>query len=288
MSIEISPGEPASGTLYLLATPIGNLDDISRRALDVLKQVDTIAAEDTRHSQKLLSHYGIQTRLLACHEHNEDRVAPGLIEQLAQGANIALISDAGTPLVSDPGYRLVDRAHTQGIRVVPIPGACAAIAALSVAGLATDRFSFEGFPPAKSAARVHFFEALKDETHTMIFYVSCHRIVETLHDMGVVFGALRRVTFAREISKTFETIKRTTLGQLQLFVGSDENQRKGEIVLVLEGRQQPVEDSAASIEYLKILLQELPVKQAVSLVVKMTGGNKNELYKTALSLKDES
>ncbi len=283
MSIEILPG-----TLYLVATPIGNLGDISYRAVKVLEKVDCIAAEDTRHSQKLLSHLGIQTRLLACHEHNEDRISPKLIAQLQQGIAIALISDAGTPLVSDPGYRLVEQAHTNGITVVPVPGACAAIAALSAAGLATDRFSFEGFPPAKAGARLHFFEALKQESRTMVFYVSCHRIMQTLADMDAVFGSQRRLTFAREITKTFETIRRTTLGQLRLFVEADENQRRGEIVLVLDGVEDSVDNIGQAVMYLEILLSEIPVKQAVNLVVKMTGANKNEMYKKALEIKSEN
>ncbi len=281
MSIEILPG-----TLYLVATPIGNLDDISQRAVEVLKQVDCIAAEDTRHSQTLLSHLGIQTRLLACHEYNEERISPKLIKQLEQGASLALISDAGTPLVNDPGYRLVDQAHAHAIKIVPVPGACAAIAALSVAGLATDRFSFEGFPPAKKGTRVHFFEALKTEQRTMIFYISCHRISDTLVDMLTIFGQQRRACFAREITKTFETIKRCTLAELQLFVDADEYQQKGEMVIVLEGAGKAVDDMAQAEIYLRILLEDLPVKQAVNLVVKMTGANKNNLYKTALEIKN--
>ncbi len=282
VSIEILPGK-----LYLVATPIGNLGDISRRAIEILTEVDIVAAEDTRHSQKLLSHLGISTRMIACHEHNEDRLGPKLISQLQQGKSIALISDAGTPLVSDPGYRLVKLAHHHDIQVVPAPGACAAIAALSVAGLATDHFCFEGFVPAKSAARIQVFEALKYERRTMIFYVSCHRIRETLDDMVAVLGENRNITFAREITKTFETIRCTTLAALRQFVAADENQRKGEIVLVLEGCQQPPDNNTQTTDFLKVLLQELPVKQAVSFVVKMTGANKNEVYKKALALKQE-
>jgi len=282
VSIEILPG-----TLYLVATPIGNLGDISRRAVEVLTKVDIVAAEDTRHSQKLLSHLGISTRMIACHEHNEDRIGPKLTGWLQQGKSIALISDAGTPLVSDPGYRLVKLAHHHGIQVVPVPGACAAIAALSVAGLATDHFCFEGFVPAKSAARLQLFETLKHERRTMIFYVSCHRIRETLGDMITVLGENRNITFAREITKTFETIRCTALGELSRFVAADENQRKGEIVLVLEGCQQAPDNNTRITAFLKILLQELPVKQAVSFVVKMTGANKNEVYKKALALKQE-
>ncbi|MCG6937025.1 MAG: 16S rRNA (cytidine(1402)-2'-O)-methyltransferase [Gammaproteobacteria bacterium] len=292
MSIEI-PEVPAeqqkpdvlAGTLYLVATPIGNLADITQRAISVLKQVDIIAAEDTRHSRQLLSHLGINAKLLAYHEHNEERITPGLIDDLSSGKSIALVSDAGTPLINDPGYRLVTRAHDEDIKIIPVPGACAAIAALTAAGLATDRFSFEGFPPAKHGARIHFFEQLAQERRTMIFYVSCHRIVETLNDMLTVFGAGRRVTFAREISKTFETIKRMKLSALASWVEADENQRKGEIVLVVEGNVAQAADNAQFDFYLSVLLAELPVKQAVNLLVKMTGQNRNDIYRRALELK---
>jgi 16S rRNA (cytidine1402-2'-O)-methyltransferase len=176
------------GTLYMVATPIGNLGDITPRAVETLKAVDLIAAEDTRHSQRLLSHLGISTRMQAYHEHNEAVQTERLIARLQQGESVALISDAGTPLVSDPGYRLAEQAHEYGIKVVPIPGACAAIAAMSVAGLPTDRFCFEGFPPAKQAARLKSLQTLKDESRTMVFYISCHRIVDTLQDMRTIFG----------------------------------------------------------------------------------------------------
>jgi 16S rRNA (cytidine1402-2'-O)-methyltransferase len=272
--------------LYLVATPIGNLADITQRASSVLSQVDIIAAEDTRHSQRLLSHLGIRSRLLAYHEHNEDRVTPKLLDELASGKSIALISDAGTPLISDPGYRLVSQAHDRGVDVVPIPGVCAAIAALSAAGLATDAFTFEGFPPAKQGARLHFLEQLAGQQRTMVFYVSCHRIIETLKDMQSVFGGDRRVTFARELTKTFETIKRAELSELVDWVEVDENQRKGEIVLVVEGKTAEVGDASQVDHYLSILLKELPVKQSVSLVVKMTGVNKNDIYRRALELKE--
>ena len=274
------------GTLYLVATPIGNLADITRRAVSVLSQVDMIAAEDTRHSQRLLSHLGIKTKLLAYHEHNEDRMTPKLLDELAAGNSIALISDAGTPLISDPGYRLVTQAHDREIKLVPVPGVCAAIAALSTAGLATDLFSFEGFPPAKQGARLHFFEQFTEQKRTMIFYVSCHRIIETLKDMQTVFGGDRRVAFAREITKTFETIKRMELSALVDWVEADENQRKGEIVLIVEGNVESVSDNTQIDHYLSILLSELPVKQSVGLVVKLTGANKNDVYKRALELKD--
>jgi 16S rRNA (cytidine1402-2'-O)-methyltransferase len=273
------------GTLYLVATPIGNLADITQRAIAVLGQVNIIAAEDTRHSQRLLSHLGIKSKLIAYHEHNEDQVTPRLLDELASGKSIALISDAGTPLISDPGYRLVTQAHDRSIHVVPVPGVCAAIAALSAAGLATDAFSFEGFPPAKQGARLHFFEQLAEQQRTMIFYVSCHRIIETLKDMQTVFGESRRATFARELTKTFETIKRAGLSQLVTWVEADENQRKGEIVLVVEGKMTAAVDNVQIDHYLSILLSELPVKQSVGLLVKMTGENKNDIYKRALELK---
>jgi 16S rRNA (cytidine1402-2'-O)-methyltransferase len=272
-------------TLYLVATPIGNLSDITQRAVSVLDQVDIIAAEDTRHSQRLLTHLGIKAKLVAYHEHNEDKVTPKLLDELESGKSIALISDAGTPLISDPGYRLVAQAHDREITVVPIPGVCAAIAALSTAGLATDSFSFEGFPPAKQGARLRFFEQYANRKQTTIFYVSCHRIVETLKDMKTIFGETRRVSFAREITKTFETIKRMELSALIDFVEADDNQRKGEIVLVLEGDIDAAEDSVQMDHYLTILLKELPVKQSVNLVVKLTGENKNDIYKRALELK---
>lgn len=297
------------GTLYLVATPIGNLGDITQRAISVLQQVDIIAAEDTRHSQRLLSHFSIKSKLLSYHEHNEDRITSRLVDALASGKSIALISDAGTPLISDPGYRLVAQVHdfnqsldaepfhgydnartheavyNTPIGIVPVPGVCAAIAALSAAGLATDAFTFEGFPPAKQGARLHFFEPMADQSRTMIFYISCHRILETLKDMLTVFGENRRVTFARELTKTFETIKRTELSALIDWVENDDNQRKGEIVLVIEGKPDSGSNPSQLDHYLSILLKELPVKQSVSLVVKMTGEHKNDVYKRALELK---
>ena len=293
VSIEKSENKPkrtvttgVPGTLYLVATPIGNLADITQRAVSTLNQVDVIAAEDTRHSLRLLSHLNIKTKLRAYHEHNEDRVTPKLLDELESGKSIALISDAGTPLISDPGYRLVTQAHDRELKVVPVPGACAAIAALSAAGLATDAFTFEGFPPAKHGPRLHFFEQLGEQPRTMIFYVSCHRIFETLIDMQAVFGENRRITFARELTKTFETIKRMELSALISWVETDENQRKGEIVLVVEGKVADAVDNAQLDHYLSILLAELPLKQAVKLLVKMTGEHKNDVYKRALELKN--
>lgn len=276
----------SAGTLYLVATPIGNLADITQRAVSVLEQVDVIAAEDTRHSQRLLSYLGISTRLLAYHEHNEEAMTPRLLDELQAGRSIALISDAGTPLISDPGYRLVSQAHDREVTVVPVPGVCAAITALSAAGLPTDAFSFEGFPPAKQGARLSFFERLVDNRQTMIFYVSCHRIVDTLKDMQTIFGADRRVGFSRELTKTFETIKRKPLCEIIDWVEADDNQRKGEIVLVLEGDTAERSNTVQVDQYLSVLLEELPVKQSVKLVVKMTGEHKNDVYKRALELKE--
>jgi len=278
---DVSPG-----TLYLVATPIGNLADITQRAIAVLDQVDVIAAEDTRHSQRLLSYLGIKTKSLAYHEHNEEQITPRLLDELESGKTIALISDAGTPLISDPGYRLVTHAHDREVKIVPVPGVCAAIAALSAAGLATDSFAFEGFPPAKQGARLQFFEPFAKQKRTLIFYVSCHRIIDTLKDMQTVFGESRRVTFARELTKTFETIKRAPLSELIPWVEADLNQRKGEMVVIVEGVADERVDASQVENYLSILLAELPVKQSVALVVKMTGENKNDVYKRALALKD--
>jgi len=286
LSTNLLKRDVSSGTLYLVATPIGNLGDITQRAIAVLDQVDVIAAEDTRHSQRLLSHLCIKTKLFSYHEHNEEQITPRLLDELEAGKSMALISDAGTPLISDPGYRLVMQAHDRDVKIVPIPGVCAAIAALSAAGLATDSFAFEGFPPSKQGARLQFFEPLATQKRTQIFYVSCHKIIDTLKDMQTVFGANRRTTFARELTKTFETIKRMTLDELIPWVEADPNQRKGEIVVIIEGAADDKTDASQIDHYLSILLAELPVKQSVALVVKMTGENKNDIYKRALALKD--
>jgi 16S rRNA (cytidine1402-2'-O)-methyltransferase len=270
--------------LYVVATPIGNLGDITRRAIEILQAVAIIAAEDTRHSRHLLTHLGIKASLQACHEHNEAQVTPQLIERMLQGDSIALISDAGTPLLSDPGFRLVEQAHRHGLRVVPIAGACAAIAALSVSGLATDRFVFEGFAPAKAGARLNYLHSLRKEPRTLVFYLSCHRLLDSLYDMRTAFGAEREATLAREISKSFETIHKSTLGALCDWVDADANQRRGEMVLVVAGNNDASEDVDAS-ALLLLLLEELPVMQAVKLAAKITGRNKNDLYKQALELK---
>ncbi len=275
--------------LYLVATPIGNLGDISSRAIEILNTVDLIAAEDTRHSKRLLQHYGIGTRLIAYHEHNEAEQSQVLIDRLKRGQSIALISDAGTPLVSDPGYRLVSEATAQGLKVVPVPGPCAAITALSASGLPTDRFTFEGFPPAKQGARQKMFQNLKHETRTMVFYVSCHRIIDTLKDMAKAFGDTRHAVMARELTKAFETIRSATLGELLTWVEQDENQRKGEIVILLAGADTEIEvEQQDRDKLLTALVAELPVKQAAKIASAVTGMNKNDLYKQALEIKDRS
>lgn len=278
-----------AGQLYIVATPIGNQSDFSPRAIDVLQHVDKIAAEDTRHSARLLKQFDINTHCVAFHEHNEMQYTEKLLEEILQGKNIALISDAGTPLVSDPGYWLVKKAHQQQIKVIPVPGPSALIAALSASGLSTSRFCFEGFVPAKTGQRVNFFEQRKTEPRTLIFYETPHRILNSLSDLRDVFGPGRIAVLARELTKTFETIKRAKLGDLVEWVAADQNQRKGEMVLVLEGYTPP-DSEILSIEHekiLRLLLEELPLKQAVKLAVVICGEKKKKLYNFALSLKQQ-
>lgn len=273
------------GTLYIVATPIGNLSDISQRALEVLRQVDLVAAEDTRHSKPLLHHYGIDKTMLAYHEHNEEQLTPRLVQRLQAGESVALISDAGTPLLSDPGYRLVKMAHEVGLRVSPVPGACAAIAALSASGLATDRFLFAGFPPHKQGPRQRFYEGLRQQSSTLVFYESSHRVLDSVTDMRDVFGAERAVVLAREISKAFETIHSTTLAELPDWIAADANQQKGEFVLVVQGATVQADELAVELEHvLGVLLEELPVKQAAQMAARITGLKKNQVYQRALQL----
>lgn len=276
------------GTLYVVATPIGNLDDISARALKVLKDVALIAAEDTRHSQRLLQHFGIQTPLAACHEHNEREEGGRFLARLQAGSDVALVSDAGTPLISDPGYHLVRQARQAGIRVVPVPGACALITALSAAGLPSDRFIFEGFLPAKSAGRRARLEALREEPRTLIFYEAPHRILESLQDMATVFGPSRLALLARELTKAFETLKGLPLAALCEFVAQDSNQQRGECVVVVAGHVAAEDDDAVSAESLRVLdllLDEMPLKRAAALAAAITGARKNALYQLALARK---
>lgn len=273
------------GTLYVVATPIGNLDDISARALKVLADVSLIAAEDTRHSVRLLQHFGIQTPLAACHEHNEREQGGRFLTKLQAGEDVALISDAGTPLISDPGYHLVRQARAAGIAVVPVPGACALIAALSAAGLPSDRFVFEGFLPAKAVGRRGRLEALVDEPRTLIFYEAPHRVLECIEDMVAIFGDERPALLARELTKAFETLKGLPLGELREFVASDSNQQRGECVLLVAGKPAPESDEAVDAQTLRVLdllLAELPVKRAAALAAEITGARKNQLYQLAL------
>ncbi|MEI7950714.1 MAG: 16S rRNA (cytidine(1402)-2'-O)-methyltransferase [Gammaproteobacteria bacterium] len=273
-----------AGTLYIVATPIGNVADFSERAIKVLQQVAVIAVEDTRHSGRLLQAHSINTPMLSCHEHNETERSEQLLKRVANGEDVALISDAGTPLVSDPGFHLVRMAHQRGCKVVPIPGPSAVIAALSCAGLPTDRFVFEGFLPAKQGARLARLQELQNDPRTLVFYEAPHRIEECLQDMVAVMGAERPATLARELTKTFETIIPATLGELHAKVQADENQRKGEFVLVVAGAQRSdaILDSETE-KTLKILMSELPLRQAAALAAKITGQKKNLLYNTALA-----
>lgn len=275
----------AGGTLYVVATPIGNLEDIGARALRILREVSLIAAEDTRHSLRLLQHFGIQTPLAACHEHNEREHGGRFLERLLAGDDVALISDAGTPLISDPGYHLVRRVRQAGLKVVPVPGACALIAALSAAGLPSDRFAFEGFLPARSAARVARLGDVALDPRTLIFYEAPHRLLESLQDMVGVFGGEREAVLARELSKTFETFKSAPLEQLQQWVAADGNQQRGECVVLVAGWQAPQGDDALTPETLRVLdllLAELPLKKAAALAAQITGVRKNLLYQAAL------
>ena len=273
-----------TGILYIVATPIGNLADITGRAVEVLGEVDLIAAEDTRHSARLMQAHGISTPMLAYHDFNEARGAAGIIDRLLQGRNIALITDAGTPLVSDPGYRLVRMARESGVRVVPVPGPSAVIAALSCAGLASDRFTFEGFLPAKEAARMAKLKLLEKEQRTMIFYEAPHRILACLGDMLAVFGEAREVVLARELTKNFETVINGSLARLLEVVTNDTDQQKGEMVLVVAGAEDVKEDEAQLRHIMIVLLEELPLKQAASLASKITGCKKNRLYELGLDL----
>ena len=272
-----------AGVLYVVATPIGNLEDISPRALKVLASVDRIAAEDTRHSQRLLGHYGITKPMVAFHEHNEREMAQALVGSLAAGESIALIADAGTPLISDPGFRLTRAAQAAGISVSPIPGASALTAALSVAGLPTDRFVFEGFLPSRHSGRVARLEALKGETRTLAFYESSHRIHDMLADMCVAFGDGRRAVIARELTKTFEDVHGDGLRALAEWLAAEPNRSKGEFVILVEGAPEPQNASEAEgIRILDLLLAELPVKKSAALAAALTGRRKNEMYALAL------
>jgi len=271
--------QPRPGILHVVATPIGNLGDLSPRALDTLRTVDAICAEDTRHTRQLLSHYGIERPLVALHEHNEDALAERIVARLQGGESLALVSDAGTPLVSDPGFRLVRAARAAGIRVTPVPGACAFVAALSVAGLPSDRLAFEGFLPAKAGARRERLAPLASETRTLAFYESAHRIEESLADMATLFGDTRRAVVARELTKLFETVLDGTLAELRAAIAADPNQRKGEFVILVQGADDDAEARIAEGKRLYAKLGEhLPPSTAAKLAAELSGAPRKALY----------
>lgn len=277
-----------SGCLYIVATPIGNLGDISLRAIETLKDVDLIAAEDTRHSKYMLDNQQINTPTISLHEHNEQQRSQLLLEKLQQGQSVALISDAGTPLISDPGYRLVTLVRSAGIKVVPIPGSSALIAALSAAGLPSDRFAFEGFLPPKAGARQQRLQLLANEPRTLIFYESPKRIIGTLNDMQQIFGAGRQACLARELTKIHETIATRPLHELVEWVAGDTNQQKGEIVLLVAGAAEAVSaDEQAMKRLLTLLLPEMPVKKAAAITAEWLSVSKNAAYQLALKLQQK-
>lgn len=283
----MSASSVIQGAIYIVATPIGNLGDISQRALKTLSHVDIIFAEDTRNSRKLLSHYGIQNKLASLHEHNEAEKTQQIIALLQDNLSVALISDAGTPLISDPGYRMVKIVSAQGFPIIPIPGASAIITALSIAGLPTERFTFEGFLPSKPSARKACLEQNKQEVRTQVYYESSHRIQASVKDFYHIFGAEREIVLARELTKLYEDIFRGTLAQLCDWIAANPMRRKGEFVLMLHGfiAEEKADEYCISTQtLLSTLLTELPVKQAASLAAKITGESKNRLYKYALQL----
>lgn len=274
------------GQLYVVATPIGNLGDMVPRAVEVLKAVDCIAAEDTRHSLPLLRHFDIDTQLIAYHDYSDDKATQAVLTRLKDGQDIALISDAGTPLICDPGYRLVSKAKSEGIKVTPIPGSCAFIAALSASGLPTDRFAFEGFLPAKQVARFKRLEALAQEARTLVFYEAPHRILAVLSDMVEAFGPDREACIAREITKKFETIEKGPLAHLKSFVESDADQQRGEFVVIVGAKPDEVnalDGQAQSVA--SLLSKELPPKKAAGLAAEITGCDKKAIYQWLVETK---
>ena len=278
-----------SGKLYVVATPIGNLADFSFRAIEILKQVDVIAAEDTRHVKMLLQHYGIHKPLVSLHQHNEDKASAGLVDRMQNGESIALVSDAGTPLLSDPGLPLVKLAKQQGVEVSPIPGPCALIAALSVSGLPVTRFTFEGFLPRTSSARKSFFQLKLSDTTTWAFYESSHRIQAALEDMAEIFPADHEIVIAREITKLHETILKAPLADALQKVQTDENMRKGEFVVIVAGSKIEAEQGLGEehLRILRLLMNECSIKTAVALATEITGQRKKLIYQTALEMQKD-
>jgi 16S rRNA (cytidine1402-2'-O)-methyltransferase len=274
-----------TGVLYIVATPIGNLDDISLRAIEILKQVDVIAAEDTRHSIRLLNHLGIRNKLMSLHEHNERDRVNGIIEDLKQGSNVALISDAGTPLISDPGYPLVKAVHDAGLRVSPIPGACSIIAALSAAGMPTETFTFYGFLSQKNSERMSKLSALKKQQGTLVFLESTHRIERLLEQLCELFGD-NRIVVAKELTKTFERFLSGTAVEILSVMQQEPALKKGEFVVLIDNPVTISEKTLSDedIEILKLLLEELPLKKAVQMSTRISGKKKNDIYQQALAL----
>ncbi|MGY3959915.1 16S rRNA (cytidine(1402)-2'-O)-methyltransferase [Aeromonas popoffii] len=269
-------------TLYIVPTPIGNLADITQRALDILRSVDLVAAEDTRHTGILLSHYQISVPTFALHDHNEQQKADVLIGRIREGKNVALVSDAGTPLISDPGYHLVTRCREAGVKVVPLPGPCAAITALSAAGLPTDRFAFEGFLPAKAKGRDDRLQAVIEDTRSLVFYESPRRVQDTVEAIARILGE-RKVVVCRELTKTFESIHGLPASEMLTWLGQDDNRCRGEIVLVVAGASKVDEElPAEAIRTLGLLVAELPLKKAAALTAEIHGVKKNALYKYGL------
>jgi len=282
-------GVKRSATLYVVATPIGNLADLSLRAQEALRGVEAVAAEDTRVARRLLAHYGIAKRLIPVHEHNERRAADGILALLRQGRSVALTCDAGTPAISDPGAALVAAARAAGFPVSPVPGPCAATAALSVSGFDVPHHLFYGFLPARAAARRRVLADLVHLPYTLVFYEAPHRVEECVSDLRAVLGGERRIVIARELTKLFESVHACTLAEAGDWLAADAKRRKGEFVLVVEGADAPEpRDPAAARHALAVLLSELPLRQAVGLAARITGGRRNELYPLALTLKKRS
>lgn len=274
-----------TGKLFVVATPIGNLGDMVPRAVEVLQSVDLIAAEDTRRSGQLCSHFDIRTTLVAYHDHNEEAQAKKLIEKLEAGKCIALVSDAGMPLISDPGYRLLSNIRERGFEVTVIPGPCAAIVALAGSGLPSDKFQFLGFPPSKQTARKKWFSDFSNNTETLVFYESSHRILASLKDVAEVFGATRKITLARELTKTYETWLTGDVAEVLSLVQDDPNQQKGEFVVVLEGSAEFMSAADASIaKYMEVLIKELPIKKAAAITAELLGLKKSECYEVGLKV----
>lgn len=274
-----------SGKLYVVGTPVGNLDDMVPRATQVLQSVDLVLAEDTRHSANLFKQLGISTPLQACHEHNEKKVCAPLVERMLAGENLALISDAGTPLISDPGYSLVQAAHEANIEVIPVPGACAAVLALSAAGISTDRFSFVGFPPAKEVARGKWLEEIGSFEHTVVIYEAPHRILDFLSQLADQLGADRFVVVGREMTKKYESWYRGEVASVLEVLASDSNHQRGEFVIVLQGRKQNIGANLVEIrKFMQVLMSELPVARAASVTSKLLGVPRQDCYQIGLEL----